>query len=76
MSDWLTNELGGRGVATVVAFVLGGTSSWLVSRWRRMRERRCILRGDARDTVVIEHHIVGQAIFRQDPFAGAALRPY
>jgi hypothetical protein len=58
MSDWLTNELGGRGLATVVAFALGGTSSWLVGRWRRMRERRCILRGDARDTVVIEHHIV------------------
>ena len=58
MSDWLTNELGGRGLATVVAFVLGGASSWLVSRWRRMRERRCILQGDARDTVVIEHHIV------------------
>ena len=58
MSDWLTNELGGRGLATVVAFVLGGTSSWLVGRWRRMRERRCILQGDAHDTVVIEHHIV------------------
>lgn len=58
MADWLTSELGGRGVATVVAFALGSASSWLVSRWRRMRERQCILRGDARDTVVIEHHIV------------------
>lgn len=69
MSDWLTNELGGRGVATVVAFVLGGTSSWLVSRWRRMRERQCILRGDARDTVVIEHHIVERS---ECPIGGQA----
>src|SRR5581483_9975484 len=56
--DFLARELGGRGAAAVFAFVLGGFASWVLGRWRRMRQRQSILRGDARDTVVIEHHIV------------------
>ena len=58
MFDFLTRELSGRSIEGVVAFLLGGLVSWGLSRWRRMRQRQSILRGDARDTVVIEHHIV------------------
>jgi hypothetical protein len=61
MFDFLTRELSGRGIEAVVAFLLGGLVSWGLSRWRRMRQRQSILRGDARDTVVIEHHIVETA---------------
>jgi hypothetical protein len=61
MVDFITRELSGRGVEAVVAFLLGGLVSWGLGRWRRMRQRQSILRGDARDTVVIEHHIVEAA---------------
>src|SRR5262245_7876732 len=58
MFDFITRELSGRGIATLLAFLLGGLVSWAVGRWRRRRERQSILRGDARDTVVIEHHLI------------------
>src|SRR5215213_9311238 len=51
--DFITRELGGRGVGALVAFLLGGLVSWALGRWKRMRQRQSILRGDARDTVVI-----------------------
>lgn len=61
MFDFVARELGGHGAAAVVAFMLGGLVSWALGRWRKMRQRQSILRGDARDTVVIEHHIVESA---------------
>jgi hypothetical protein len=62
--DFISRELRGRGGEAAVAFLLGGLVSWALSRWRRMRERRSILRGDARDTVVIEKGHGGGLIAR------------
>ncbi len=58
MWEFFVREFSGRGAATLLAFVLGGLASWALGRWRRMRQRQSILRGDARDTIVIEHHII------------------
>src|SRR5262249_1138983 len=55
------HELGGRGMGVVLGMMLGGMLTWFISRWRRMRERRNVLRGDARDTVVINLHVVESA---------------
>ena len=60
IAAWL-DELGGRGVSALVGLLIGAVSTWLVARWKRLRERRRILRGDARDTVVIAHHLVEAA---------------
>ncbi len=51
-------DLGSRGAIALIAFVVGGLITWIVARWKRIQERRRILRGDARDTVVIQQHIV------------------
>ena len=58
MLDQLSGELGGRGLGVVLGLLAGGSLTWLAGRWRRHRQRQSILRGDARDTVVIHHHIV------------------
>ncbi len=51
-------ELSGRGAVAVIAMTSGALLTWMLERWKRRRERHNILRGDARDTVVIEHHLV------------------
>src|SRR5262249_4925378 len=45
-------------LSAVIGLVLGGLIAWLIGHWRRRRERLSIASGDARDTVVIQHHIV------------------
>jgi hypothetical protein len=55
------DELTGRGFGVLLGLVLGGIITWLIGRWRRRRERLRVLRGDARDTVVINHHLVQTA---------------
>jgi hypothetical protein len=45
----------------MLGLVLGGLIGWLSARWRRYRERQKILSGDARGTVVIQHHLVAAA---------------
>jgi hypothetical protein len=66
MFDLIARDLSGRGIEALLAFLLGGLVSWGLGRWRRMRQRQSILRGDARETVVIEHHIV-ESVEAPDP---------
>ena len=56
--DWLVGELSGRGLGIALGLLVGGLITGLVGRWRRHEQRRSILRGDARDTVVIHQHLV------------------
>jgi hypothetical protein len=48
-------------VSVFFGLILGGAATWLFARWKRFRERRSILCGDARDTVVINLHLVESA---------------
>lgn len=61
MYDRLVDELSGRGLGVVLGLLAGGLITWTLGRWRRHRQRRSILRGDARDTVVIHQHLVETA---------------
>jgi hypothetical protein len=61
MPDRFWEEVGLKGGGVLVGMVLGGLGTWLVARWRRIREKRTILRGEARDTVVINQHLVETA---------------
>jgi hypothetical protein len=63
-----TSELWGRGFGVVFGVVFGSAVTWMIARWRRLQERRLILRGDARDTVVIHQHLVQTA---EVPAAGS-----
>ena len=57
----LFDELGGRGLGALVGLIAGASIGWMSARWKRYRERRSILQGDARDTVVIHHHLMETA---------------
>ena len=35
MFDFMAREVGGRGIAALFAFLLGGLVSWALGRWRR-----------------------------------------
>lgn len=58
MWDKLLQEFSGRGMGVVLGMILGSAVTGLVALWKRRRERRNILHGDARDTVVIAQHLV------------------
>lgn len=51
-------DFAGRTAATLVGVVFGAMAAWLLGRWKRHREHRHILTGNAHDTVVVEHHLV------------------
>jgi hypothetical protein len=54
----LMEQLREHGTNVLVGMVLGGVAAWIVAFRKRRRERLSILRGDARDTVVIQHHLL------------------
>ena len=54
----LVDDLTSKGATVLFGLVLGGVIGWLYARWKRLQERRNILSGDARDTVVIHHHLI------------------
>lgn len=58
MWDLLLKEMGGRGFAVVLGMLLGGISTGFVAYARRRRERQNVMRGDARDTVIIAQHVI------------------
>ncbi len=51
-------EFSFRGASVLLGLIVGAVITRLLHRWHRHVERRRILRGDARDTVVIAQHIV------------------
>src|SRR5262245_7753992 len=54
---WLL-EFGGKGFSVLLGLVLGGLLTWLAGYWRRYKQRQSVIEGDARDTVVIHHHLI------------------
>ena len=57
----LLHEVSGKSLGVLIGMLLGGLITALIARRRRMKDRQLILDGDARDTVVIHHHIVESA---------------
>jgi hypothetical protein len=56
-ADFL-EETWNKGIGVILGLVFGAVCTWAYGRWRRYRERQSILAGDARETVVIHHHIL------------------
>jgi len=54
---WLL-EFSGKGFSVLLGLVVGGLLTWLASHWRRYKQRQSVMEGDARDSVVIHHHII------------------
>jgi len=65
---WLA--VGSKGAVGVGGAFCGVIASWVVGRRRRARERGDVLRGEARETVVIAHHLLE----RRDGSGDLALR--
>jgi hypothetical protein len=58
MWDKLPEELAVRVFNVLLGIVIGTAVTWAVAVRRRLRERRDVREGDARDTVVINFHLV------------------
>jgi hypothetical protein len=52
------DEISGKGLSAIIGLILGGILAWIVGIWRRRHLRHKVLKGDARDTVVIHYHLV------------------
>ncbi len=70
----LLDELSGKGLSAVLGLILGGIIAWVVGYWCRRHLRHKVLRGDARDTVVIHHHLIETESATGAPL-GSAPRP-
>ena len=57
----LYDDLSRHGLLALVGMICGGILTWFGTRWKRRKERLSILHGDARDTIVIQQHIVTPA---------------
>src|SRR5689334_19216627 len=57
----ILDQLGDRGLSVLLGLLIGGFATWLFARYKRYQERRSILSGDARDTIVIHQHLVTSA---------------
>lgn len=58
MFDNLLNELGEKGTIAIIGLFAGGVLTWIVGWWKHRQQQLKIMSGDARDTVVIQQHIV------------------
>src|SRR5262245_54264727 len=58
MWQQVLHEFSGRGMGVLLGMLLGSVMTALIAVWKRRQERRNILHGDARDTVVIAQHLV------------------
>lgn len=58
MFDSMLHEVSGRSLGVLLGMLVGSLTTFFIARWRRMKERRLILDGDARDTVVIHYHAI------------------
>src|SRR5579871_1041347 len=59
--DRLIEQMREHGTNVLLGAILGGLFAWIVGLRKRRLERLSILRGDARDTVVIQHHLITAA---------------
>jgi hypothetical protein len=70
------DEVCSRGITVVIGLVLGAFFTWLWIRWKRIRERQSILSGDARDTIVIAHHLIETTDVPPSEDSPGAKRPH
>ena len=68
----LIDEISRHGTVALLGLIFGGFVTWFLGRWRRHRQRQSILQGDARDTIVIQHHLVESATVPTADGAGKA----
>lgn len=58
MLEKILHEASGRGLGVLLGMLVGSLTTAFIAWWRRRKERQSILDGDARDTVVIHHHLI------------------
>lgn len=61
VSARVLDDLSSRGTVAVLGMLSGALLTWLLEHWKRHKEYQCIIRGDARDMVVIHQHLVTTA---------------